>query len=79
MGGRLFASWAAIFFVILAITASLVPFFFEIFGIGYLVLITIADVMYTAACFVLLVRPALSQKIMKIAMFVALGAFLVGV
>lgn len=79
MGGRLFASWSAIFFVILAVTTSLVPFFSNVFGIGYLVLITVADAVYIFACFVLMVRPAKAQKMMKLAMFVALAAYIAGV
>jgi geranylgeranylglycerol-phosphate geranylgeranyltransferase len=79
MGGRMFASWAAIFFVILAIMISLIPYFFNIFGIGYLVLVTVADAIFVFSCFILTVNPKKSQKIMKIAMFVALAAFLAGV
>jgi geranylgeranylglycerol-phosphate geranylgeranyltransferase len=76
--GRLFASWVAIFFIIFSIIISFIPFLFGLLNIRYLILVTLADLIFVFSCFVLLIDPAKSQKIMKIAMFVAIIAFLVG-
>ncbi len=76
--GRLFAAWVAIFFIIFSIIISFIPYLFNLLSINYLFLVTFADLIFVFSCFVLLINPAKSQKIMKIAMFVAIIAFLIG-
>ncbi len=77
--GRLFAAWIAIFFIIFSIIISFIPFLSGLLNIRYLILVILADLIFVFSCFVLLINPAKSQKIMKIAMFVAIIAFLVGI
>jgi len=77
--GKMFASWAAIFFVIFAVIVSFVPYLFGLLNIYYLLLVILADVIYLFSCFILMVNPAKSQKLMKIGMFVAFIAFLSGI
>jgi geranylgeranylglycerol-phosphate geranylgeranyltransferase len=77
--GRLFAAWIAIFFIIFSVIISFIPFLFGLLNIRYLILVMLSDLIFVFSCFVLLVNPAKSQKIMKIAMFVAIIAFLVGI
>lgn len=77
--GRLFSSWAAIFFVILAIIMSIFPYIAGILNMNYLLLIIFSDLIFALSCFILLFNPTKAQKIMKVAMFVAIFAFLMGV
>jgi geranylgeranylglycerol-phosphate geranylgeranyltransferase len=77
--GRIFASWVAIFFIIFSVIISFIPFLSGLLNINYLFLVILSDLIFMFSCFVLLINPAKSQKIMKIAMFVAIIAFLVGV
>jgi geranylgeranylglycerol-phosphate geranylgeranyltransferase len=77
--GSIFAAWVAIFFIIFSIIISFIPYLFGLLNIRYLILVIFADLIFVFSCFILLINPAKSQKIMKIAMFVAIIAFLVGV
>jgi geranylgeranylglycerol-phosphate geranylgeranyltransferase len=77
--GKMFASWTAISFAIFAVIVSFVPYISGLLGVRYLLVVIVADLIYLFACFVLMVNPTKSQKLMKIGMFVALVAFLVGV
>jgi geranylgeranylglycerol-phosphate geranylgeranyltransferase len=77
--GKIFASYVAIFFIIFAILISFIPYFFNLLGLNYLLLIVFSDVIFAFSCFILLFNPTKSQKIMKIAMFVAMIAFLTGI
>jgi geranylgeranylglycerol-phosphate geranylgeranyltransferase len=76
--GRLFAAWVAIFFIIFSIIISFIPYLFNLLSINYLFLVIFADLIFVFSCFILLINPSKSQKIMKIAMFVAIIAFLIG-
>ncbi len=77
--GRIFSSWIAIFFVIFAIAITPIPYFFNLLNLNYLLLVIFADLIFIFSSFILLFNPTKSQKIMKIAMFVSIIAFLVGV
>ncbi len=69
------AKAVASIFLLFAIILSFVPFFLGIFGEVYLFFVAIADILFLAA----VVGPArLSSKMCKIAMLVALIAFLAG-
>jgi geranylgeranylglycerol-phosphate geranylgeranyltransferase len=76
--GKISSSWIAVFFIIFAIVISFIPYFFNLLNLNYLFLVILADLIFVFSCFILLFNPAKSQKIMKIAMFVAIIAFLVG-
>ena len=76
--GKVFASWVAVFFIIFAIVISFIPYLFNLLSINYLFLVILSDLIFVFSCFILLFNPAKSQKIMKIAMFVAIIAFLIG-
>ncbi|NIO44386.1 MAG: digeranylgeranylglyceryl phosphate synthase [Candidatus Aenigmarchaeota archaeon] len=77
--GKIISSWIAILFIIFAIAISPIPYFFNLLSISYLLLVIFADLIFLFSCFILLFNPAKSQKIMKIAMFLAIIAFLVGI
>ncbi|NIM46981.1 MAG: hypothetical protein GTN40_02370 [Candidatus Aenigmarchaeota archaeon] len=77
--GKIISSWIAIFFIIFAIAISLIPYFFGLLSISYLLLVIFANFIFLFSCFILLFNPAKSQKIMKIAMFLAIIAFLIGI
>jgi len=77
--GKILSSWIAIFFIVFAIVVSLIPYPFDLLSINYLFLVIFADFIFVFSCFVLLFNPSKSQKIMKIAMVVAIFAFLVGI
>lgn len=77
--GRNFASGVAMMFIIFAMLVAPLPYAFNIFGLYYIAGVSIAVVLFAVSCFVILVNPAKAQKIMKIAMFVAIISFLIGV
>ncbi|MBU5575123.1 MAG: UbiA family prenyltransferase [Candidatus Aenigmarchaeota archaeon] len=79
VGGKNIAILFSIFFVFLAIIISPIPFFINIFGYLYLILIFIADILFIVSCYMLFFSASKSQKIMKIAMFIALLGFLAGI
>jgi len=76
--GKIFASWIAIFFIIFAILISFIPYIYNLLNINYLFLVVFADLIFVLSCFILMFEPTKSQKIMKIAMFIAILAFLAG-
>lgn len=75
--GRNFAWWLAITFNIMAVLMSFLPFMMKIFSINYVFIILAADLMFAYASFIMLMNPKRSQTVMKIAMFVAMLAFLI--
>lgn len=77
--GRNFSAWVAIFFIIFAIVFSSLPYVLHLLSINYLYLVIISDATFLYSCFAMLISPHKSQRMMKIAMFVALVAFLVGI
>ena len=76
--GKNVAAWVAIIFVIFAVLFSPLPYIFHLLSINYIYLITICDAVFLCSCFAILISPRKSQKMMKIAMFTGLIAFLVG-
>jgi len=76
--GKSFAGWIAAIFIIFAVIFSPLPYIFHLLSINYLLLVTIADMIFLYSCFAIFISPKKSQKMMKIAMFVALIAFLIG-
>jgi geranylgeranylglycerol-phosphate geranylgeranyltransferase len=78
IAGKNFAAWAAIFFIIFAVLFSPIPYVFNLLDMKYLFLVTVADMIFLYSCFAVLISPAKAQKMMKIAMLVALIAFLIG-
>jgi geranylgeranylglycerol-phosphate geranylgeranyltransferase len=77
--GKNFAAWVASFFIIFAVLFSPLPYIFHLLSINYLYLVTVADIIFLYSCFAIFISPKKSQKMMKIAMFIALIAFLIGV
>jgi geranylgeranylglycerol-phosphate geranylgeranyltransferase len=77
--GNIFSAWVAISFIIFSIIISFIPYLFNLLNIYYLFLVVMADLIFVFSCFIILINPAKSQKIMKIAMFLAIIAFLVGI
>lgn len=77
--GKIFAAWVAIMFIILGIFITPIPYFFNLLSINYLYLVILSDIILVFSCFILPINPSKSQKIMKIAMFMAIMAFLIGV
>jgi geranylgeranylglycerol-phosphate geranylgeranyltransferase len=79
IAGKNFAAWIACIFIIFAIIFSFLPYIFSLLSINYLILVIIADIAFVFSCFIVFISPKRSQRIMKIAMFMALIAFLAGI
>ncbi|MEM5872436.1 MAG: UbiA family prenyltransferase [Candidatus Aenigmatarchaeota archaeon] len=79
VGGKNLSAWAASIFIIFAVLFSPIPYFLNLLNINYLILVTFADIIFLYSCFAIFISPAKSQKMMKIAMFIALISFLIGV
>lgn len=76
--GRNFSALIAIIFIFSAIALSPLPHLIGLLSISYLYIVILADVLFVVSCFLIFTSPKRSQKVMKIAMLVALAAFLVG-
>jgi len=63
-------------FIISAVILSFLPYVLGIFGLNYLLVVAVADVLFIVSLFQ---KPRANQKTTKIAMFIALVAFLVGI
>jgi geranylgeranylglycerol-phosphate geranylgeranyltransferase len=79
LAGNNFAGWMACIFVLFTIIFSFMPYVLNLLSINYLIAVLIADVVFAASCFLILLSPKKAQKFMKIGMFIALLAFLAGV
>lgn len=77
--GKNFASYVAIFFIIFALIFSILPYLFGLLNIYYIYIVLIADIIFIISCFLLFTSIKKSQRTMKIAMFIAIIAFLVGI
>jgi len=75
---RYFAGWIAVIFILFAIIFSPLPYMFGLLSVKYIYLVIIADIIFAFSCFTIFISPKKSQKMMKIAMFIALIAFLIG-
>jgi geranylgeranylglycerol-phosphate geranylgeranyltransferase len=75
------ASYIAAFIGLLAVFLSPLPYLMLVLGLRYLYLVLLADLGFLAAIHQIIVRsnPAKSSKMLKIAMFFALLAFVAGV
>ncbi|MDY6764667.1 MAG: geranylgeranylglycerol-phosphate geranylgeranyltransferase [Halobacteria archaeon] len=65
----------ATFFVVVAVALSPVPYFFEIFGLDYIVAVVPADLLLLAGIWASWGKPSKGQKLLKVGMFVAMFAF----
>jgi len=63
--GKIFSSWAAIFFIIIAIVFSFFPYLMGLLSFYYIVLVILSDIIFAFSCFVLMFKPAKAQKIIK--------------
>ena len=70
-----FARKVASIFIILAIALSPLPFLFGFFSVAYLLIVFVADILFLYSLFQ---EPRKNQKMTKIAMLLALLAFLFG-
>ncbi|MFH1229101.1 MAG: UbiA family prenyltransferase [Candidatus Aenigmatarchaeota archaeon] len=78
IAGKNFSSWIAAFFIIFAVLFSPLPYMFRLLNINYVFLVTIADALFLYSCFAIMISPKKAQKMMKVAMFIGLIAFLAG-
>lgn len=76
--GKNFAAWFSLIFILFAVLFSPLPYVFNLLSINYIYLVTVADILFLYSCFAIFISPKKSQKMMKIAMFIALIAFLAG-
>ncbi|HYU07108.1 MAG TPA: UbiA family prenyltransferase [Thermoplasmata archaeon] len=76
--GALNAGFAAAGFLVIAVGLSLFPAYFGVLGLGYLVVVLLADGMFIYAALHSAANPSRSQRVTKYAMIVALAAFLAG-
>lgn len=67
-----------IVFVFTAIALSPLPYILDMFSVNYMYVVLIADVLFVVSCFLIFTSSRQSQRLMEIAMFIALIAFLVG-
>jgi len=77
--GKNFAGWIACIFILFPIIFSFMPYVMNLLSINYLFVVLIADIIFAASCFLILISPRKAQKFMKIGMLIALLAFLLGV
>ncbi|MDR1993729.1 MAG: UbiA family prenyltransferase [Nitrososphaerota archaeon] len=69
----------ASFLVILAVIISILAFYpFQIFGIGYLVLVIVSDCLFIGSIPTVFQDPNKARKLLKVAMLIALIAFITG-
>jgi len=61
-----------------AVALSVLPLYYRLFGLGYAILVALADGMFIYAAFHSAAKPAVSQRVTKYGMIVALAAFLAG-
>ncbi len=76
--GRHISNLLAIFFVLLAIIVSPLPYVFGLLNINYLYVVLVSDILFTISLFILFVSSKKSQQYMKIAMIVGIISFIVG-
>jgi len=76
--GEKFSGWLAMIFIFFGIISSPVPYFLGLMNVYYVVLVSLADLIFAISCFVLFFSPKKSQKYIKIGMFIGLIAFLAG-
>lgn len=79
VAGKNFAGWIAMIFILFAIIFSPLPYMLNLLSINYLYLVIITDIIFAFSCFLIFILPKKSQLLMKIAMFIAIVAFLVGI
>ncbi len=72
------AGFAAAGFLVVAVGLSLFPTYLGVLGLGYLVVVLLADGMFIYAALHSAANPSRSQRVTKYAMIVALAAFLAG-
>ncbi|MEM7824084.1 MAG: UbiA family prenyltransferase [Candidatus Aenigmatarchaeota archaeon] len=76
--GKNFSTGLAIIFVVFAVLLSPLPWLFGLLSIYYLYTVFIADLIFAAACWRAIMDARKGQMLMKVAMFVAILAFLSG-
>ncbi len=76
--GRRWASVSALFFFLLAISFSPLPYLLLHFGIYYLIVVLISDAIFIYAAVIQFESPSKGQRYAKLAMIVGLIAYLVG-
>lgn len=79
LAGSKLAAGVAILFVVLAVVLSPLPWALGLLSANYLYAVLAADMVFIVACYALLLDAAKGQRILKLAMFVAIVAFLVGI
>ncbi|MCD6477045.1 MAG: UbiA family prenyltransferase [Candidatus Aenigmarchaeota archaeon] len=77
--GKKYASISAIFFLLIAIIISPIPYLYGFFGLYYIIIVCISIFAFIVSIFYLFRNVSKAQKIMKIAMFIGLLAFLAGI
>ena len=70
--------WIAAGFALLAVAASPLPYLLGTFGAVYLAIVLLADTLFLAAAYRCFDDPTTGQRRLKVAMFLAAGAFAAG-
>jgi len=76
--GKNFSAGVAIIFVVFGVLLSPLPWLFGLLTINYLYAVFVADVVFAVACWTMIMNAKKGQMIMKLAMFIAILACLVG-
>ncbi len=69
---------ATILLVLIAIAITPIPYLLGLLGLYYMYIVLVCDAVLVYSCFVLVKNVGKAQKLMKIAMFIGILAFLVG-
>ncbi len=73
------SSFLASLFILMAVIMSPLPFILGLLSINYIYIVVVSDIVFLSSIYFAFISPKKSQKAMKVAMFIALAAFLTGV
>jgi len=79
VAGKSFTTLLLIISLLFAVLISFVPYMLNFFGLPYLLVVVIADIIFLVSGFMVFMAPKKSQNLMKIGMIISIIAFLVGV
>lgn len=64
--------------ILVAVSASYLPYYLGIFKLYYLFIVAVADVLFVASAVTIIRNPSISQQISKLAMIIGLLSFAIG-
>lgn len=76
--GKKFSAAVSIFFVVFAVMLTPLPWLMGLSSINYLYAVLVADIIFALSCWTMLLNVRKGQTLMKIAMFVGIISFVLG-